>query len=138
MDFDENEACRSERSTEACEKKNEIEEMMEDYVTQCRKAMQRGKGGDLPKYLQRELAEQKRERENKALEKATSPAKAPETGTPTPTVTIASAATSTSTIAVASMQAGKEKASEQKKQKTTRFSSSARRFGRRIRHRLDD
>ena len=117
---------------------NAIDETMGSYIVQCEKARQTGKRDDLPKYVQTELAEQKRERENKALEKATSPAKAPETGTPTPTVTIASAATSTSTIAVASMQAGKEKASEQKKQKTTRFSSSARRFGRRIRHRLDD
>ena len=39
--------------------KGEIEEMLEDYIVHCEKAMQLGKREDLPKYLQAKLNEQK-------------------------------------------------------------------------------
>ena len=55
------------------EPKVEMEEMMEEYIAKCHKAMQTGKREDLPKYLQTKLNEQKRGRENEGLKKANSP-----------------------------------------------------------------
>ena len=76
MDSGAKEVSRSERSTDASankrRKKSEIEEMLEAYVMQCERAMQTGKREDHPKYLQTKLAEQKLEREIKALERPSS------------------------------------------------------------------
>ena len=47
------------------EPKSKIEEMLEDYVMQCDKAMQTGKRDDLPKYLQTKLNAQKRQGKRK-------------------------------------------------------------------------
>ena len=80
--------------------RNEIEEMMESYVMQCEKANESRKSEELPKILLTELDEQKRERQDKALAKPSSPSKVAETVEPTPAVTTTSA--SASTIAVAS------------------------------------
>ena len=88
---------------------------MEDYIAQCEKAMQRGKRVDLPIYLQTKLAEQKREQENKALQKTTSPAIAAETVS-TPPITGARSSTITTTIAMASVQDGKEQIEAKKKE----------------------
>ena len=54
---------------------NEIEEIMESAIMQCEKAMQTGKREDLSKYLQTKLDEEKRDRQDKALAKETSPPK---------------------------------------------------------------
>ena len=97
------------------EKKNEIEEMMEEYVMQCETAMSTGKREDLPKRLIIKLDEQARDRQDKALAKAISPAKtAAETAALTPTVTTSNA--SISTVAVVNVK-GKEEGSERMKQK---------------------
>ena len=72
--------------------RNEIEEMMDSYIVQWENA--RGSGErDLPKYLQTKLAEQKHERQDKALAKASSPPKGAEIA-PTRKGTTASISTS--------------------------------------------
>ena len=102
----------------------EIEEMMESYLMQCENATKTGKGEDLPKILETKLDEQKRERQDKALGKASSPPKTAGTA-PTPTgttkststSTMATASASTSTVALASVQEGMEKSEKQVKEK---------------------
>ena len=89
--------------------KGEIEEILEDYVMQCEKALKTGKREDLPKRVITNLNAQKRDKENKALEKASSPVKAGET-VPMPTLTEAHSSLTTTTVAKPSVQAGKGKA----------------------------
>ena len=73
--------------------KSETQEMMEEYVMQCEKAIKTGKKTYLPKMLQTKLEQLQRERENAALAHANRPPKVTETEpTPSPktsTVTIA-------------------------------------------------
>ena len=90
--------------------KNDTQEMMEEYVMQCEKAIQTGKKTDLPKRLQTKLEELQRDRENAALAKANSPPKTAETE-PTPSTT-----TST-TIAKANDQKEKGKTSMPKEKR---------------------
>ena len=45
-------------------KNSEIEEMIESYVKQCEKAIEKGKHEDLSKILQKKLDEQKHERQD--------------------------------------------------------------------------
>ena len=47
--------------------KSETQEMMEEYLMQCEKAIKTGKKTDLPKLLQTKLEQLQRERENAAL-----------------------------------------------------------------------
>ena len=102
------------------EPKGDIEGKLEDYITQCGKAMQTGKREDLPKYFQTKLNEQKRERENKALEQSSIPPKTAESA-PKPTITEATSSTIAKTVAIAIVHAGKWKATapeeKQKEQK---------------------
>ena len=49
--------------------KNQIEEMVTEYVVQCEKAISSGKREDLPKILITKLNEQKRVRQDQALAK---------------------------------------------------------------------
>ena len=76
--------------------RSDTQEMMEEYVVQCEKAIKTGKKTDLPMMLQINLEQLQRARENQALAKVRSPAKAAGTD-PTPSTT-----TSTTMIAKAS------------------------------------
>ena len=96
------------RVTAPAAAKSETQEMMEEYVMQCEKAIKNGKTIHLPKTLQSRLEENPRERENRTLAQANSPPKAAETE-PTPSTT-----TSTVTIAKASEQKEKGKTSTPK------------------------
>ena len=79
------------RETAPGAKKRAMQEMMEEYVIQCEKAIKTGKKADLPKMLQTKLEELHRARENQALEMARSTVKAAETE-PTPSTTISTTA----------------------------------------------
>ena len=89
---------------------------MESYVAQCEKEMPTGKRENLQKILQTKLDEQKRQKENKALEKTSSPPKTVET-VPTPTVAQVSASISTTPISETSVHEMKGKASGPKERK---------------------
>ena len=78
--------------------RRDTQEMMEEYVVQCEKAIKPGMKTDLPKTLQTKLEQLQHARENQALAKASSPPKAARTE-PTPSST-----TSTTIIAKASEQ----------------------------------
>ena len=85
--------------------KSETQEMMEEYIVHCEKAIKTGKKTDLPKMLQTKLEQLKRARENQALAEANRTPKVAETD-PTPNT-----ASSTVTIAKASEQKGNGKTS---------------------------
>ena len=106
------------------EPKSQIEEMMEDYIAHCAKAIQTGKRDDLPKYLQMKLNDQKRERENEALTKAASPLKTRETLL-TPTIMEASSSTTTTTVAKANVhrEKGEGNAPKEKEKGTNKEKS---------------
>ena len=93
--------------------KSDNEEIMKSYAIQSEKTIESGKQEHLPKILLMKLDEQIRERQDKALAKASSPPKAAETAVPTRTVTRTSTSTSTMAVAIA-QEKGKE--SEQGKQ----------------------
>ena len=96
--------------------KCEIEEMLEDYVRQCEKAMQTGKRDDLPKYFQTRLNEQKRERENEALMKTASPPKTAESVSTLVTSSACASSTTTTVVKVGvQVKEGKAIASKEKK-----------------------
>ena len=85
--------------------KSETQEMMEEYIVHCEKAIKTGKKTDLPKMLQTKLEQLQRARENQALAEANRTPKVAETY-PTPNT-----ASSTVTIAKASEQKGNGKTS---------------------------
>ena len=85
-------------------------------MVKCEKALETGNGPDLPKRLATKLDEQKWGREDKALEKASSPVKSAEPA-PTPITSEAKSSTSRETLANSSTQQGKRKASAPKEQK---------------------
>ena len=87
---------------------------MEEYVAQCQKAMLSGKREDFPKKLITKLDEQARERQDKALAKASSPPKTKEAIVSTPTTRIA---TASSPIMEPSSLEEKEKESNTEKRK---------------------
>ena len=95
-------------------KKSENEEIMEGYLMQCEKAIERGKREQLPRILQTKLDEKKRERQDKARAKANSPPKPAETAVPTPPLTTTCASASTKAVAITK---GKEEGGEEKSQK---------------------
>ena len=101
--------------------KNDTQEVMEEYIMQCEKAIQTGKKTDLPKRLQAKLEELQRERENAALAQANSPPRSAEIE-PTPSTTI-----STITIAKASEQKRKriDKRTEAKEERRKRRQAKA-------------
>ena len=76
---------------------------------QCEKGIECGEREGLPKILRTKLDEQKYGREDKALEKASSPVKKAETA-PTPTTTDAKAFATGTTLAKSSADEGKRKA----------------------------
>ena len=80
------------------ERKNELAEMMEYYVRQCEKARSICKRVDLPKILQTNVNEQKRERQDLGHEKANSTPKMAETSAPTPAIKRVNTSTSTMTM----------------------------------------
>ena len=88
--------------------------MIEIYVKQCEKAIENGKGEDLPKILQTKVNEQKYETQDKALAKERSPRKAAEISGPRRLVSRTSMLTSTM---AAARTIGKEEGDEQKWQK---------------------
>ena len=83
-------------------KKRKIEEMIEEYVLQCEKAMTSGKR-DLPKDLIKKLDEQIRDRPDQALARTSNPRKTAETTAPTPTITRPSIGTPSSIMASGSV-----------------------------------
>ena len=84
---------------------------MEEYVVQCENALKTGKREVLEKRLITKFNEQKREREDSALAKASSQPKTADTATPTPSIVSAS----TSAMAVANVR-GEEEGGERAKQ----------------------
>lgn len=94
------------------EKKNELEEMMESYVMQCENAMSTGEREDFSKIVQRNLDEQKSEKQDEALAKSSNPAKtAAETAALTPTLMMLNVSTSTTAVAnAAEKEPGGERA----------------------------
>ena len=101
-------------------KKREIEEMIESYPMQCEKEIEKGKREDVPKILQTKLDKEKRERQDKALAKVSSPAKSSVTAGPPQPVSTTSASTSTKAVAITKL---KEEGSEQKWQKEKNIDS---------------
>ena len=94
-------------------KKTKIEELMEEYVMQCENSISSVLGEDLPKEMITKLDEQKRNRQDQAISKASSPLKTAKTG---PTLDSTTAAKSTATMAMAIVKE-KRKESEEEKRK---------------------
>ena len=105
MDCGAREASEYERIVDACDSTRRCEsttqEVMEEYVAQCEKAIKTAKTANLPKTLLAKLQDPQGERENQAFQKSSSPQKTGGTE-PTPSTKTSAASTTTTTIAKAS------------------------------------